>query len=58
VSYGEVLEDKSAAYTRVTVLCIAFVQYSSGSILYHDIYGCTFCVVLFNCVNCVLLLLC
>jgi hypothetical protein len=29
-----------------------------GFILYHGICGCMFCVLLFNCVNCVFLLLC
>ena len=34
------------------------LPYSFGSILYHCIYGCVFCVLLFSFVNCVFLLLC
>jgi hypothetical protein len=34
-----------------------FPPYSSGSILYYFIYGCMFCMFLFNFVNCVFLLL-
>ena len=33
------------------------LAYSSGSILYHCIYGCTFCMLLFNIVSYVFLLL-
>jgi hypothetical protein len=50
VSYSEVLGD-----IRVTVLFITLSQYFSGFILYHCIYGCMFCVLLFNCVNYVFL---
>jgi hypothetical protein len=58
VSYGEVLGDKSTMYIRVTVLFITLFQYSSGFMLNHCIYGCMFCVLLFNFVNYVFLLLC
>jgi hypothetical protein len=58
VSYGEVLGDKSTMYVRVTVLFITFFQYSSGFILYHFIYGWMLCMLLFNFVNYVFLLLC
>jgi hypothetical protein len=50
VSYGEVLVDKSTMYTRMTVLFITFFQYSSD--------GCMFCILLFNFVNYVFLMLC
>jgi hypothetical protein len=58
VSYGEVLGDKSTMYIRVTVLFITFFKYSAGFILYRCIYGCVLCVLLFNCVNYLFLLLC
>jgi hypothetical protein len=58
VSYGEVVGDKSTMYIRVTVLFIKFFQNASGFILYHRIYGCMFCVLLFNYVHYVFLLLC
>jgi hypothetical protein len=58
VSYSEVLGDKSTMYIRVTVLFIIFFQYSSGFILYHCIYGCMICMLLFNFVYYVFLLLC
>jgi len=40
---------KFAAY--MTVSFIIFFSYSSGSIFYHSIYSCTFCMLLFNFVN-------
>jgi hypothetical protein len=58
VSYGEVPGDKSTMYIGVTVLFITFFQYSPGFILYHFVYGCMFCMLLFNFVNYVFLLLC
>jgi hypothetical protein len=51
VSYGEVHGDKSTMYVRVTVFLIAFFQYSSGFTLCHCIYGCMFCMLLFDFVN-------
>ena len=36
-----------AAYIAVSF--ITFFLYSSGSILYHCIYGCMFCMLPFNC---------
>ena len=47
---------KFAAY--MAVWFIAILPYSTGSILYHCIYGCIFCTLLFNFVNYVFLLLC
>ena len=44
-----------AAY--MAVCYITFFSYSFGSILYHCIYGCMFCVFLFNFVNYVFLLI-
>jgi len=35
----------------MAVMLMTFFSYSSGSILYHCIYGCTFCMLLFNFVN-------
>jgi hypothetical protein len=60
---------KFAAYMAVCCLygCLLFIWlfavyymflYSSDSILYHCIYGCTFCVLLFKCVNYVFISLC
>jgi hypothetical protein len=46
---------KFSAYMAVSF--INFFPYSSGSILYHCIYSCMFCV-LFNFVNYVFLLVC
>jgi hypothetical protein len=46
---------KFSAYVAVTFIILA---YSFGSILYHCIYGCMFCVLLFSFVNYVFLLLC
>ena len=37
---------KLAAY--MAVLFITFFPHSSGSVFYHCIYGCMFCVLLFN----------
>ena len=47
---------KFAAYK--TVSFIIFFPYSSSSLLYHCIYGCIFCMLLFNFVNYVFLLSC
>jgi len=47
---------KFAAYMAASF--ITFIPYSSGSILYCCTYGCVFCVLLFNFLNCVFLLLC
>jgi VIT1/CCC1 family predicted Fe2+/Mn2+ transporter len=46
---------KFAAYVAVSFITLS---YSFGSILYHCIYGCVLCVLLFNFVNLVFLLLC
>jgi hypothetical protein len=56
VSYGEVFGDKITVYVRVT-LFITFFQYSCFN-LYHCTYGCMFCMLLFDFVNYVFLLLC
>ena len=45
-----------AAYMTFSFLSHSFMFF--GSIFYHCIYGCTFCVLLFNFVNYVYLLLC
>jgi hypothetical protein len=42
--------------TNMAVLLIVFFN-SFGSILFHCMYGCMFCMLLFNCVNYVFLLL-
>jgi len=47
---------KFTAY--MAILFNAFFSRSSGSILYHCVYGCMFCMLLFNFVNYVFLLLC
>jgi VIT1/CCC1 family predicted Fe2+/Mn2+ transporter len=46
---------KFSAYMAVSF--INFFSYTFGSILYHCIYGCMFCMLLFNFINYVLLLL-
>jgi hypothetical protein len=38
-------------YIRATVLFITFFKYSSGFILYHCVYGCMFCMLMFYFVN-------
>ena len=43
-----------AAYMSVSL--VTFFSYYFGSILYHCIYGCMFCMLLFNFVNYVFLL--
>ena len=43
---------------HMVVSFIPILYYSFGSILYHFIYGCMFCMVLFNFVNYVFSLLC
>ena len=44
--------------TYMAVSFIPIFSYSFGSILYHCIYGCVFCMLLFNFLNYVFLLLC
>jgi hypothetical protein len=46
---------KFAAY--MAVWFITFLAYSSGFILYHCMYGCMFCVLLFNFIKYIFLLL-
>jgi hypothetical protein len=57
VSYGEVLGGKSTMYIRGDCF-ITFFQYSSGFMLYHCVYSCMFCMLLFNFANYVFLVLC
>ena len=44
--------------SHMAVLFITFFPYSSVSILYYCMYSCMFCMLLFNFVNYVFLLLC
>jgi hypothetical protein len=59
VKWREGLSNKmSIIITRYKDYMKLAVSYSFGSILYHCIYGCIFCMLLFNFVNYVFLLLC
>jgi len=70
VKWSEGLSDRVSTFIRRYVyrsydVCCLYgcfiyhiLSYSFGSIFYHCIYGCMFCVLLFNFVNYVFLLLC